>query len=395
MVTPFTRTFHTVGQGAFYSECLDLASTPFIMIYDCGSDSLSQSMLKKRVNSDLGNDQKTGAPCNLLFISHFDRDHINGVKFLDPDIVIIPFLSETQKILLRTYNAIFGEVYDLTLVESPEKVFPSAQQIIQVFPAQSEEGNNYIQEPEEPVTPREVFSDPNGVEIDVNATLPNTLPPVIASGVPIKVTRDNDAIWEYITFNPNWGKFAARFKKDVLDEHIDWNRLCKDSNGRYIKKYFSVLKAIFQSMKPKNDHSLVVYSNSESECSIQYHNMRLGSYAPWYFDEVPCGCIYFGDATIEAAWLDVFYHSLEPEKLDRTGAFQVPHHGSFLSNKHSFIPYDFNDANQFFCIISAGENNTHGHPSAKVIQDLESKSANVILVTESSSSLFYGKGIIH
>ncbi len=116
---------------------------------------------------------------------------------------------------------------------------------------------------------------------------------------------------------------------------------------------------------------------------------------PWYYDEVPSGCVYFGDATIEFGWLDEFYHSLGTEKLDRTGAFQVPHHGSFQSNKHSFLPKGFNYANQVFCIISAGENNTHCHPSAKVIQDLESKGADVILVTESTLSLFYGKGIIH
>lgn len=363
------------------------------MIYDCGSDSLSQELLKKRVNSDLGNTQKIGATCDILFISHFDRDHINGVQFLDPDIVVIPFLSKTQKILLRTYNAIFGDVYDLKFVENPQEVFPDAK-IISVYPAQLTEEDDLIPDHADDDPHIEIFSLRDGVAIDLINSSSHSLPPVIASGIPIKVKNDDTLIWEYIPFNPNWDKYAARFRQKVLEEHIDWNILSRDSKGSFIKKYFSVLRAIFNSMRPKNAHSLVVYSNSVEKSWINYRSMRYWSCMEYYCDTVPGGCIYFGDATVEHGWLNNFYHQLEDGRLTRVGTLQVPHHGSYLNNRQSILPKGFPRADPMLCIISAGEQNVHGHPSAKVIQNLESKKTNVVLVTESSSSLIYGNGRI-
>lgn len=390
---PFTRTFHTVGQGAFYSECLAIDSPPFTMIYDCGSDTLNQALLEKRVNSDLGNTQETEVPCDILFISHFDRDHINGVQFLNPRIVVIPFLSKTQKILLRIYNVIFGEAYDLKLIERPEEVFPNAK-IIRVHPPQSTEEGNFRPDPEDYEPQTKIFSDRAGLEINPMSGSTQSLPQVIASSIPIRIRNEQTLIWEYIPFNPNWDKYAAKFKQNVLDEHLDWNKLSIDSNGKYIKKYFSVLKAIYNSMRPKNDHSLVVYSNSLEESRIQYHCMRYVDWRPWHHHYISGGCIYFGDATIEDRWLNEFYHNLEDDRLSRVGIFQVSHHGSYLSNRRTIFPNGFIYDEYLLCIISVGEENKHGHPSAKVIQDLESKGASVVLVTESSSSLIYGRGKI-
>ena len=45
----FTRTFHTVGQGAFYSEKIEYNDKQvFRMVYDCGSKSIPESLLAKR-----------------------------------------------------------------------------------------------------------------------------------------------------------------------------------------------------------------------------------------------------------------------------------------------------------------------------------------------------------
>lgn len=44
----FTRTFHTVGQGAFYSEKIEYNDKQvFRMVYDCGSKSIPESLLAK------------------------------------------------------------------------------------------------------------------------------------------------------------------------------------------------------------------------------------------------------------------------------------------------------------------------------------------------------------
>lgn len=50
----FTRTFHTVGQGAFYSEKIEYNDKQvFRMVYDCGSKSIPESLLAKRIKSEL------------------------------------------------------------------------------------------------------------------------------------------------------------------------------------------------------------------------------------------------------------------------------------------------------------------------------------------------------
>ena len=49
----FTRIFHTVGQGAFYSEKIRRdKDRVFRMVYDCGSISLPELDLIKRIKSD-------------------------------------------------------------------------------------------------------------------------------------------------------------------------------------------------------------------------------------------------------------------------------------------------------------------------------------------------------
>lgn len=56
-------------------------------------------------------------------------------------------------------------------------------------------------------------------------------------------------------------------------------------------------------------------------------------------------------------------------RLARKGTFQIPHYGSYSNNRYTTLPSAPSHSRQVFCIIIFGEN-THCHPSAKVIQDL-------------------------
>ena len=44
------RTFHPIGQGAFYSERHFIDNKEFIIVYDCGSKSLDKQKLQKKKN---------------------------------------------------------------------------------------------------------------------------------------------------------------------------------------------------------------------------------------------------------------------------------------------------------------------------------------------------------
>ena len=87
------RTFHPIGQGAFYSE----QHKNFTIVYDCGSKTKSSI-------SDLV--VKNAFPENhiidILFISHFDKDHVNKISILKNQYkikrVVLPLLHDFQKI---------------------------------------------------------------------------------------------------------------------------------------------------------------------------------------------------------------------------------------------------------------------------------------------------------
>lgn len=384
----FTRTFHPVGQGAFYSEEIHLSNGGiFRMVYDCGSVSLSQSDLKNRIKSDLAGD----ITIDILFISHFDKDHTNGVCNLEPKTIVIPFLSKNQILLLKLYNKIFGETYNVLLAEDPARIFPNTR-IIRVLP----------EDPEPNLSEVDIN---NGFTIDINngfdRSQRNNI--TIKSLSPIKLTDrksiiNDNPFWVYIPFNPNWDKYASDFQTAIKKEGLDWNDLTDLSNDDYLKKYFSALKKIYNQLKPKNEHSLVVYSNATTNKCITYHwfNNAVPLYfRHFYFHEydTPSGCIYFGDATIETKWINSFYRHLKKiNHLHKVGTLQVPHHGSYLSNGQDIMPPRCFFRQPVVCIISVGEVNHFGHPSAYVVQELQSRGGIAVMVTENSSSLFYSEG---
>lgn len=380
----FTRDFHTVGQGAFYSENINIDNKrDFRMIYDCGSASLSESGLTKRIKSDLAGDMNV----DILFISHFDKDHINGVHHLKPKTVVIPFLSNDQISILKLYNNIFGETYEVGLAENPMEFFENAPRVIRVLPRNNDSYNqkhlDYKKE-QEKTEDIEFYidQDNNHVKQDI----------LLKSNSCISFLCKWKHIWEYIPYNPNWNKYAERFKLAIQKEGLDWNKLTDPLNADYIEKHFSVIKEIYNKLKSKNRHSLVVYSNATVNVCIP---------VCCYRDCLPLrcsvlsGCIYFGDATIESEWINSFYMYLEyTGRLHKVGTLQVPHHGSHLSNGQSIISFEHPFGNLVVCIISVGEFNHFGHPSLHIVQELRRKGGIVFMVTEASSSLFYTEGVI-
>lgn len=73
-----TRTAYPVGMGGFVSERFVRADAPseFCMVYDCGSDTHG---MNTRISSIITNELTR---VDVLFISHFHRDHINQVTKL-------------------------------------------------------------------------------------------------------------------------------------------------------------------------------------------------------------------------------------------------------------------------------------------------------------------------
>ena len=101
------RTFWPVGHGAFYTEKFGGRVT---VVYDCGSGlapvrniggkDVSPKDVADRVNGFLppkkDEDGNVIKDIDLLFISHFHADHINGVPALLPRVkrLVLPYFSD-------------------------------------------------------------------------------------------------------------------------------------------------------------------------------------------------------------------------------------------------------------------------------------------------------------
>lgn len=105
------RIFHPIGQGAFYSERHD----GFNMVYDCGGlpkTKLSEKLVKQSF--------RKSDSIDILFISHFDSDHINQIATLKNHcskikVVVLPLLEEfEQKMLTFIYRSIDRSILQLS-----------------------------------------------------------------------------------------------------------------------------------------------------------------------------------------------------------------------------------------------------------------------------------------
>ncbi len=100
--------FHQVGQGLFVSEKYENLT----IVYDCGGENVQY--VSKAIDTSLPIDDEI----EILFISHYDRDHINGVYHLltthTVKHVILPLVSDFSRYLsFSSYPGNkFGRVLD-------------------------------------------------------------------------------------------------------------------------------------------------------------------------------------------------------------------------------------------------------------------------------------------
>ena len=372
------RIFHPVGQGAFYSE----RHKNYNIVYDCGSMNVSKG--KKVVSQSFSKEDVI----DILFISHFDYDHVSLIEHLKTTVkeirnVVIPLLHRNEKILLSNVFKALGEKALVTLVEKPKEFFGAETHIISVQPS-SEEG---INKDTSSILLNEINQDP------------------IPSGTPIAI--DNGSDWVFIPFNYEYKNRSKEFlnllKKDYVDNVRNKTNYILNSNIR--KK----IKSIYTKISGKiNQNSMFLYSGpyeKNSKCyQGVYWDLRLLSpfstpskhpfptISKYSFikinkyplkDSLPCqykvACLYTGDGDLNKVDIEKIYR----DYWNLIGTIQIPHHGGLKSFNESILKDQY-----FLCPISVGENNSYGHPSGKVISKILSYASFPLLVTEDTDSKF-------
>lgn len=356
------RTIHPVGQGAFYTERIIDDSHTFNIVYDCGAGASGKpdNRLKKEISSYYTKDDVI----DLLFISHFDNDHINGVNELKATTkgirnIVVPLVEEEDYWFYYVENQEFKHFYgslDLT-ADNVYKVKVS-----------------------------------NGDDSDLR----NNTPPIdlsenngggnVENGQQVLLFKGGD--WCYIPFNYNRKErikvlltelVKNGLNEDILKEH-DWDK---------IKSNLATIKGTYKKFLTDgaNKTSLIVYSggvNGAYDCcqftnSCPYHCYR----CHWINQE---GCLYFGDNDLNQTDLLVYLFDKLLHLTDRVGTIQIPHHGSLKNFNAKLFGLNKNNPKMFFA--SFGNGNSHGHPSLRVFEDIIHSHNYVHGVTESRDSAY-------
>ena len=369
------RTFHPIGQGAFYSEqFIDNGNGMGVVVYDCGSN--NKNTLIKSIPGCF----PKGTEIDILFVSHFHADHINGIATLRNNYkikkVVLPLVRPEDKVIIKIYNFVskgkraYHEMHQI--IDNPEGFFRSkdhSPDLVFVRPTDESRGE---------------FADNNTLTIDK----------LHSEGIIDSYQGIIFHNWIYIPFNYKEDSRINEFKTALKAEGIeieDWN----DSLFEDAEKVKKIQKAYDRLSGGLNGNSLMVYSGAcDCDCSINTHSIGGFTYSArhpfWgrsYVDNL-CGCLYLGDANLnDPDMFKTIEHTLYPY-TPTIGLIQLPHHGSIDNFNIGIL--DVNKDNQRY-MLSYGTNNQYGHPAHYVIGSILSTGRYLALVNEDSRSIFVQK----
>lgn len=362
-----------VGHGGFHTveirqNLVDARSYRYI--YDCGSKALVKS-LNPRIESYVQSLKDAGAyQVDTLYLSHFDFDHVNGLKKLSSELnsniqivkIVVPFLTiEQQFAILASQDSRYSALY-VNLVLNPEgtltRLFPGAE-VEFLFPS------------EEVGFPDEGHLSPNTPGSEGVPTGP------YPSGIV-------EPLWEVIAYaQPGVPATAREFWRQVQSELEKQMTLNVDTVKELIENHRKKLREIAVRVlgaDGSNASSIVLYSapsrGRNVSCFIKFRHRRIGweelplNAAEWWGRNSKKfgGWLSTGDARLKGSGnVRALERGLGKQRCKRVTVIAAPHHGS-ENNSDSYLWKSF--ANATVVTVHAADNTSH-HPHKKVLDELK------------------------
>ncbi|MBE7502335.1 MAG: MBL fold metallo-hydrolase [Verrucomicrobiales bacterium] len=402
----FTYDFRPAGQGLFtrgelqfYDRGTD--KRRFQWVYDCGSENTrplhGQVDLYRR---QLPEPKRL----DLLVLSHFDRDHLRGLgrllNSLPVSHLVLPYVTPGQWMLLALASGPDDPDWLRFLVNPVAYLtaLPGAQigSVVVVLPS-----DDPIAPPEEPPaespgpnTPPAVFPDLSPPAKDVFVDDPDLILEGAAGHVqttaaqrPVEVL----GLWEFAFFNRPRPEMEPRLGSRIqplFDEFYRRTERDRDYVG-FVRQLRGAYEGVFGATAAgRNEISLVTYTGPVSTRlhAASYRSRDHGHYPASGESRSPAfgasqdaeggkvSLLYTGDITCDRATTAQFDHRFSSQRLPRLRFLQVPHHGSRHSwevGQAALWPHEWS-------VISAGLNNSHGHPAPEVIEELSARGPVVV-----------------
>jgi hypothetical protein len=402
--------FHPVGQGLFSGGLLGTDPVDwnrlrygkeFHWVYDCGS--LNQRPLEREISrwrewtSRVTPDSRP--PLNLMVLSHFDRDHVNGLAGLiagrTVDWLVLPYLTPGQRLLIAAVTS--GDNLDIDflrfLVDPVGYLTALDAEIRQL--AFISPGGELPPPPETPASPPEGFSggfaeapsvpenhyhDDPGISTPdhrgrAGGSRPRATVRVIPEGYPFRV----GSVWEFCFSNPfrpeRAGDLWGRIRPDYIAFFHQEER--ERDYAAFVSKLKLAYAQVFGSRSPeRNNISLVMYTGptgSHADADIFWrpwsNQESFLSYARMLSVE-KIGILYCGDLTMNRQMRHKIETHFGRVRWEHVAILQVPHHGSRRS--WEVLPSD--PWPQRWSVFASARTSRFRHPHKGVVDDLTQNS---------------------
>lgn len=288
-MTKIIRVIFPVGHGGFAAEIID---DKHLTILDCGS--LGN---RKRLSLYIDAIKNYGFNCvDRLFLTHFDRDHVNCIKELIKKIgvreVVIPFIPHDMRYVYNSYTK--GAYMNILNLFSNHK---------------------------------------DGFEL--NEVEHDSIIPYID-------------IWEWnakcLLTPHDW----QNLRKEFISKKLDVKKIMSSNYPAYLEQNSKTINGCFRSTFGKNgpnSKGLIVLSQKCNNINTDICIIIRG--CSQLFPAIHTGCLYTGDANLKKnAQVESHVKSIRHEQ--KMSLTQIPHHGSNNNSDNDFDT-SFDSEYYFYC----------------------------------------------
>lgn len=342
------RTFHAVGQGAFYTERFyEGDENLFNVVYDCGSES-AKKYINNAINrfcEDSEEVDKTHKPkIDLMFVSHFHDDHVNGISSLmdrcDVGKLVVPFMS--LEAIIEVY------IYNIIASNNPDNAANSF-----LIRCLTNHDDRVIRIPNVEIE----YDKDNVVQQGVTS-----VDSIMQKGLNL------GKIWEYIPFNITGHKISS-FILAFQTKYKNLYDAFQKNDYAFVNAFFSSSEEIKNMRSLYKDHFKKLNESSMAVLSKPVRDLGQRNAL----------CLYTGDYPMRSKLCVKELISFYNFCWDRIGTIQVPHHGASNDN-----PSDLYDGVKRECVMCYGTGNRYRHPGKNTINNIKLSGSILKEVTQNT-----------
>ncbi|AXI45851.1 hypothetical protein C1J03_07275 [Sulfitobacter sp. SK012] len=361
----------------------EIVKNVYRWVYDCGSSTAKR--LVTNAIADLKGDCE-GEKIDLLTLSHFHNDHINGavdlLNAIGAKTVMLPWAPLWHRLLIGFEQGIRAEDPEMLFFVDPVQYFEQEagdgfDQVLFVMPSDGE-GPPFPTEPTEAPEPPEGLDDPEKPSDQGDPVSYGDLEGayghldrrvrMLRSGIAISVYD----VWEFLPYNDPATKPNDPFGFAAKVESYRGSLLNGDEDEREaaLKDLKALYKATF-GRTAMNDVSLMLYGGAVGNwrghfyCECLSHSLSEGCWC-WQQHETTAAILLTGDGNLGSVskW-DTLERYLGRRRAIHASVFQVPHHGA-RANWYDGLAAAASPRMSIFC---SDPNHSYGHPHAEVLRD--------------------------